>query len=267
MKRALLLLLFTPGCFWVTTKSEGRGLRKDVNTLSSRVSTKEDELGGKVTELQKTLDEASKVLKRNSADIGADVERIDQSQREALGLITAAQQTAQDVSTEFERYKAQNDERLAALEARVANLETAKTAPPPKQSADDLWTAGKTAFEAKKWSDARDSFKKLALGFPDNEHADDAQYFRGECFYNESNYDSAVGEYQKVWDKFPTSDLADDALFRAGEAAEQLKNCTEARAYFGQIKAQYPKSNLIKKAAEKDKALKKAASDSKKCSS
>jgi tol-pal system protein YbgF len=263
---SLTCLLAAPGCFWVTTKSEGKTLRKDVTKLESRVSTKEDELGGKVDELQKTLDEAAKVLKRNSADLGADVERIDSSQREALGLITAAQADAEDVRQAVDRYKASNDERLAALEARVALLETAKTAP-PKQSADDLWTAGKTAFEAGKWSDARDVFKKLALGFPDNDHADDAQYFRGETYFQEKNYDSAIGEYQKVWDKFPTSDLADDALFRAGEAAEALMNCTEARAYFGQIKDQYPKSSLVKKAGEKDKALKAAAKDKKKCTS
>jgi TolA-binding protein len=261
MKRLLLLTLLLPslaatGCFWTTTKSEGRRLRHDVDALDTRVSTKETELGGKVDELQKTLDEAAKLLKRNSADLGADVERIDQAQREALGLVTAAQSSSEEIRLGFERYKASNDERLAALEARVAMLETAKSAPAPKQSADDLWTAGKAAFEAKKWSEARDAFKKLALGFPDN-----------ETYFQEKNYDAAIGEYQKVFDKFPTSDLADDSLFRAGEAAEALKNCTEARAYFGLVKEKYPKSSLVKKAGEKDKALKKAGSDKKKCTS
>jgi tol-pal system protein YbgF len=266
MMRILLCLVLLPGCFWATTKSEGKKLRRDVNALDSRVSTKETEIGTKVDELQKALDEAAKVLKRNSADIGADVQRIDQEQRNALGLITAAQQSAEDVRVAFDRYKQSSDERIAALEARVATIEAA-AAKPPKQSADDLWTTGKSAFEAGKWSDARDAFKKLALGFPDNDRADDAQYFRGETYFQEKSYDAAIGEYQKVYDKYPKSDLADDALFRAGEAAESLKNCTEARAYFGLIKEKYPKSSLAKKAGEKDKALKKAASDKKKCSS
>ena len=65
------------GCFWVTTKSEGKALRHDIDGLDNRVAAKETEIGGKVTELQSTLDEAAKVLKRNSADLGADVERID----------------------------------------------------------------------------------------------------------------------------------------------------------------------------------------------
>jgi tol-pal system protein YbgF len=269
MRTILLMaaIAAAPGCFWTTTKSEGKALRRDVDSLESRVATKEEELGGKVDELQKTLDEAAKVLKRNSADLGAEVQRIEGEQRTALGLVTAAQATAEEVRQAFERYKASNDERLAAIEARVAALEEGKKPATSTASAEDLWTGGKAAFEAKKWADAREAFKKLALGFPQHERADDAQYFRGETYYSEQSWDSAIGEYQKVFDKYPDSSLADDALFRAGEAAEKLKNCTEARAYFGLIKSKYPKSNLAKRAGEKDKALKSAARDKKKCSS
>jgi tol-pal system protein YbgF len=270
MRTILLLAAISaaPGCFWTTTKSEGKALRRDVDSLETRVSTKEEELGGKVDELQKTLDEAAKVLKRNSADLGAEVQRIDDEQRKALGLVTAAQANAEEVRQAFERYKASNDERLAALEARMSALEKPTTGGgTTTASADDLWSAGKTAFEAGKFADAREAFKKLALGFPQHDRADDAQYFRGETFFSEKNWDSAIGEYQKVFDKYADSSLADDALFRAGEAAEKLKNCTEARAYFGLIKSKYPKSNLAKNAGEKDKALKSAAKDKKKCTS
>jgi tol-pal system protein YbgF len=261
----LAAVVALPGCFWVTTKSEGKRLRRDVGQLDARVATKEGEIDGKVVELQTTLDEAAKVLKRNSADLGAEVQRIDDAQRVALGLVTAAQQNAEDVRAAFDKYKQSTDERLAALEARLAELE--KGRPSTTASADDLWNAGKAAFEAKRYADAREAFKKLALGYPQHDRADDAQYFRGETHFNEKAWDAAIGEYQKVFDKYPTSSLADDALYRAGEAAEQLKNCTEARAYFGLIAQKYPKSELAKKAAAKDKALKAAAKDKKKCDS
>ena len=70
-----------------------------------------------------------------------------------------------------------------------------------------------------------------------------------------------------MFDKYPDSSLADDALYRAGEAASALKNCTEARAYFGLVKQKYPKSTLVKKAGDKDKELKSASKDKKKCTS
>lgn len=268
-KLALAPLLFAAtGCFWTTTKSEGKALRRDVNALETRVATKEGELQGKVDELQKTLDEAAKVLKRNSADIGAEVQRIDDEQRKALGLVTAAQANAEEVRVAFDRYKASTDERLAALEAKMAALEArgTKTTTSPA-SADDLWQQGKVAFEAKKFSEAREAFKQLAVGYPTHDRADDAQYFRAETHFAEKGWDSAIGEYQKVFDKYPESTLADDALFRAGEAAENLKNCTEARAYFGLLKQKYPKSDLVKRATQKDKDLKGAAKDKKKCES
>ncbi|MCA9676307.1 MAG: tetratricopeptide repeat protein [Kofleriaceae bacterium] len=255
------------GCFWVTTKSEGKALRHDIDGLDNRVAAKETEIGGKVTELQSTLDEAAKVLKRNSADLGADVERIDDEQRKALGLITAAQTNAEEVRVAFERYRATTDERLAALESHLAALESKGSAANMAAQADALWKEGKTAFGASKWEEAREAFKKLTLDFPQHDRADDAQYFRAETYFSEKNYEGAIPEYQKVWDKWADSELADDALFRAGEAAEALKQCTEARAYYGLLGQKYPKSSLAKRASDKDKSLKSSLKDKKKCKS
>jgi len=43
MKLAVLATLLS-GCFWVTTKSEGKSLRHDVNDLNTRVTSKETEV-------------------------------------------------------------------------------------------------------------------------------------------------------------------------------------------------------------------------------
>lgn len=274
--KTLPLVLFTaavalPGCFWTTTKSEGKALRRDVDALDTRLTTKEEDITGRVGELKRVLDEATKLLKRNSADIGADVETLRNDIRVSTGLVSAAKNMLDELKTEHDRYKASNDERVAALEARLAVIE-AKTGVGGGGSVaagnpDELWAQATAAFGNKKWNDAREAFKKIALNFPTHDRADDAQYFRGETFFQEAAYDDAIPEYQKVWEKFTDSALADDALFRAGEAAEKLKNCTEARAYFSGLKQKYPKSNLVKKAEDKDKELKAAAKTKSKCTS
>lgn len=256
------------GCFWVTTKSEGEGLRKDVNALQARVDTKEKDLSGEVDQLKQTLDEAAKVLKRNSADIGADVQSLQDDMRNVRGLVTASKTYTDEIKANVDKLNAQ----LAALDARVAALEKIAGGGGGGggtlgANADDLWATGKAAFEAQRWDEARDNFKKLVVGFPDHPRASQAQYFRAEAYFQQKQYDSAIGEYQKVVDKYATSDLADDALFREGESAEALKNCTEARAYFGLLGQKFPKSNLVKKAEEKDKQLKKDAKNKAKCSS
>lgn len=275
MNKLPILLLATAtlsGCFWTTTKSEGKALRRDVSDLETRLAAKEEDITSKVDELKRVLDEATKLLKRNSADIGADVEALRSDIRVSTGLVSAAKNMLDELKADVDKYKLSNDERVTSLELRLNALEgrggttTGGGAVAAGGNADELWTSATAAFGAKRWNDAREAFKKISLGFPTHDRADDAQYFRGETYYQEAAYDSAIGEYQKVWEKFADSALADDALFRAGESAEKLKNCTEARAYFTALKQKYPKSNLLKKAETKDKELKAAAKNKAKCS-
>ncbi len=276
----VVLALAAPGCFWVTTKSEGQALRRDVKDLDTRLTTKEDEIDKQVGELQKILDEATKVLKRNSADLGADVDALRNDIRVSTGLVSAAKNMMDDLATQVQKYQAANDERLNAIEARLVNLEAGKTGTATGGTGgtggtgavaglnpDDLWTQGTDAFKAGKYDEARDAYKKLAVGFPTHARADDAQYFRGESYFQQQDWDSAIREFQKVYDKFATSDLADDALFRAAEAAAKLKNCTEGRAYLSLLKQKYGSSSLVKKADAMDKDLKAAAKNKAKCES
>ncbi len=255
----LAALVLLPGCFWTTTKSEGKAMRSDIDKLSARVDSKESELQSKIAELQTALDEAAKLLKRNSADLGADVAAMRDELRAATGL--AASTVADNTAVR---------EALAKVEARLVVLETKIGTPTaPAITADSLWNDGKVAFEATRYEDARTAFAKLLTSFPASERADDAQYFRGEAYYKEAKYEDAIRDYQKVPDKFPSSALADDAIFRSAEAATALKNCTEARAYYGALKQRYGTSSLIKKADENDKVLATAQSkkDKTKCTS
>lgn len=272
---ALAAIAGSTGCFWATTKSEGAALRRDVKDLDVRLTTKEGDIDKQVGELQKILDEATKVLKRNSADLGADVDSLRNDIRVSTGLVSAAKNMMDDLATQVAAYKAANDQRLEQIEIRLATLETGKvpgttttgTNPLAGVNPDDLWTQGTDAFKASKWDEARDAYKKLAVGFPTHARADDAQYFRGESYFQQQDWDSSIREFQKVYDKFATSDLADDALFRAAEAAAKLKNCSEGRAYLSLLKQKYASSSLVKKADAMDKDLKASAKNKAKCTS
>jgi tol-pal system protein YbgF len=269
----LLMALLQTGCFWVTTKHEGQTLRKDMTQLETRLTTKEESLQSKVDELQRVLDEATQLLKRNSADLGADLESLSEQVRVLQGLVTAAKTYAEEVRKEVVALQksVENDRevmarRLESLEQRMADVET-KARPAAPQSASELWAEGKAAFDAGDSSKARSLFQQLVTRFPSHDRADDAQYYRGESYYREKDYDSAIREFQRVFDKYKDSALADDALFRAGEAAQTLRRCSEARAYFGLLRQKYPKSSLDKKAQDKDKELKRDAKNKAKCTS
>ncbi|HWU87764.1 MAG TPA: tetratricopeptide repeat protein [Kofleriaceae bacterium] len=261
---AAAFALLLGGCFWATTKSEGQALRKDVTVLQQQLSTKQQALDEQIDQLKKVLDDATKLLKRNSADLGLEVEQLRTSVREATGLSTTVTGQINDLRLAFEAYKKANDARLDAIEQRLAQLESGK--PSSTSSADDLWRLGSAAFEAGRYNDAIDIFKRLTQTYPTHERADDALYFRGQAYTNLKDWEKAIAIYQQLVDKYPDSPFADDGLYFAALAAQQLKQCTEARTYLSIIKSKYPKSNVAKQAAELDAVLKKDAKNKAKCS-
>jgi TolA-binding protein len=249
LSASILASISTSGCFWVTTKSEGDALRKDLTLVQSRLDAKERTLDGQIAELQKVLEDATKVLKRNSADIGADVEALRGDVRTANGLVTAINNSIAELKTALDTYRKGNDARLDAIEQRVVQIESGK--PTASSSPEELWKLGRDAFEAARYNEAIDIYKRLTQTYPTHQRAGDAVYFRGQCYTNLKDWDHAIGVYQQLYDKYPDNQFADDGLYFAATAAQQLKNCTEARTYVGLIKQKYPKSNVTKQADDR----------------
>ncbi|HET7505004.1 MAG TPA: tetratricopeptide repeat protein [Kofleriaceae bacterium] len=253
------------GCFWVTTKSEGEQLRKDLTLVQSRLSAKEKTLDDQIAQLQKVLEDATKVLKRNSADIGADVDALRGEVRTANGLVTAVNNSINELKQAFDTYRKSTDARLDSIEQRVVQIESGKAT--ASSSPEELWKLGSSAFEAARYNDAIDILRRLSQTYPTHERAPEAIYFRGQSYSNLKDWDHAIGVYQQLFDKYPQSALADDGLYFAAQAAQQLKNCTEARTYLELVKQKYPKSNVTKQADELDRAIKRDLRNKAKCSS
>jgi len=265
-----LLAASSTGCFWVTTKAEGKSIRKDVKSMDARVEKVEGGIDAKMKKLQKVLDAAAALLARNSADIGNEVESLRADMRQLRGLINEAHRNTEEVRKDVATFKKWNDLlgtldlKLKAFGQRLAAVED-KTTKPIARTADELYEQGMAAYKAGDYSTARGHFKRLVIRFPGHQRADNSQYRRGEAYFAEKDYDAAIREYQKVFDKFEKSALADDAMYRAGEAAERLKHCTEARAYYGLLRQKHPKSSLFKKSLDRAKKLKKNAKNRKVC--
>jgi len=262
---SLALLAVVSGCFWVTTKSEGESLRKDVTTLQGQIAAKQQDLDSKIKQLDATLDKATKLLTRNNADIGADVEALRVDVATAKGLVVSVNNSINEMKTAFDKYRKDNDARMDSLEQRVGQIESGK--PSANSSPDDLWRLGSEAFEAARYNDAVDIYRRLVQTYPTHEKAPDAQYFIGQAYSKQQDWDKAIDAYHKLLEKYPQSSVADDGLYMAALAAQALKNCNEARSYLSFIKSKYPKSNVLKQSAELDAQIKKDLKNKAKCSS
>ncbi len=261
------------GCFWVTTKHEGRKLRSDVEKLDTRMSSKEKHLAAQVDALKKVLAQADKQLKRNSADLGAKVDQLDRELSQVKGLLTKANQYANQARSETAALKKQYEIKVAELQQKILMVEARllraekKSAEPKLTTAVDFYKRGKAAYDGGDYGTARKYFKYVVVKFPGSDRAPYAQYYRAESYFKEKNYAAAIRQFQKVFDKFEKSSMADDAAFRAGEAAEALKRCTEARAYYGHLRRKFPKSSFVKRATKRDKQLRKWRKNKKRCAS
>jgi TolA-binding protein len=261
-----LLAFALSGCFWVTTKSEGESLKKDQQALDKRVVEVEKGIQDKAVELQKVLDEATKLLARNSANTGERVSALEDELRQLRGLLTEVKRYTDELVAADKKLAADLEpvrQKLVDLDGRLAVLEQKASGP---QTAAELFKAGKEAYDAKDYAAARGHFKKLVIKFPDDGKAPEAQFLRAESHRIEKDFEQALVEYHKLMDDNCSKNaFVDDAFFRGGEAAEALKQCGEARAYYSAVKQKCKASSFAKEAGARDENLKKKAKDSKVC--
>jgi TolA-binding protein len=253
----LLAVSLAPGCFWTTTRREGDALRADVRALRGRVDRHERGLDGEMQALRDSLKAAAGGLRRNTANLGADLAAFEAEARALRGRISALELAIERERTERAAAMATVGERLAALEG------TGRESATP----DALWRRASAAFEAGRWAEARESFGRVAAGDAAHPRADDAQYFLAETLRREERWEAAIREYRRLFDERGTSSFADDALFRAGESALRLLQCTEARTYFHLVRSRYPGSKLAAAASRQEQAIKAERRNRTKCRS
>jgi TolA-binding protein len=264
---AVLALVCAPGCFWVTTKDEGNLLRKDVTSLQERMARQEQSVDSRVKQLDESLDKATKLLARNSADVGSDVEKLGKDQATINGQVQDMQRQVEAMRGEVESLKAENSKLRADVDTKLAAPPPGTTPTPPGGTVtspggavldkDALFARAKKSFDDGQIRDARRDYADFVKRFPKDARADDAQVAIAETYYREKNLDQAVNEFQKVFDVYADSDQADKALFRCGEVSLELKRCVDARAYFATLVQKYPKSTLVKPSKAKLEAIKK----------
>ncbi len=249
-----LVAISLPSCFWVTTKKEGNTLRQQLTALEDRVGKNESALGGSIEELQEVLEKATKLLRRNSADLGADVESLSKEQARMTGLMEETARQLELLKTELGEHRKGTDERFELLDKAKATT-----------SPNEVFAEGKSAFDSKDYDRSISIFQSFVRNNRQHRLADDSQYYRAKSYARKRDYKSAVSEFQRVYENYPKSDWADDALYEAGEAAKALKWCTDARAYYSVLSKKFPKSRLARKARARERAIKKISKDTQKC--
>jgi tol-pal system protein YbgF len=258
---ALALALGASGCFAFVTKEDGKAMQDNIDALKAsqkksdaqitelkRINQEKD---AKVVELTRLLDEATKVVTRNSANIGQDVDKLKVDIATATGRVDVIESTLGGLNKSFNDFRAQSDTKIEQL----INATTAAKAPPIPETPDAAYAEGKKRFDAREWKDARRVYDAFIARYPTDTRAASAQFQIGKSYEEEGKFANAIGAFAKVIDNYQKSEVVPDAMYENGKCFYALKYCSDARVYFQELLKRYPKTNWKKDATEELKKL------------
>jgi TolA-binding protein len=97
-------------------------------------------------------------------------------------------------------------------------------------------------------------FSKLVVSDPQNNLADNSQYWLAECYYSQKNYKRAIIEFEKVF-TFSGTDKDDDAQLKLGLAYQSMGNLEKSREEFQRLVDYFPGSEFYDRSKEVLKQL------------
>jgi tol-pal system protein YbgF len=270
MVRSLIAAVALLSCAGCLTLEDGEKLRaeiRDVRNQAAKNETKAADLAKEMDEQLKRLkvvvEEATRVVTRNSADVGGRVDKLVTDFAQISGRIDDIQHAQDALTKQFQDYRASSDTKLETL----TNTMTTSKSPPVPETPDGAFSEGERRLGASQWSDARRVFESFINRYPTDPRAAKAQFNVGEAYMGEKRYANAIGAYTKVIDNFPKSDIVPDAMYKNGVAFHALKYCSDARVYFQELLKRYPKTNWKSQANEELKKLARDLKNKAACSS
>lgn len=143
------------------------------------------------------------------------------------------------------------EQRLAALEKRLADEQVAATPADPSAAATAAPASGDpaAAFKAARqllldgdYGSAEQAFAGYVEAFPDSAKAPEARYWLGETQFVREAYGDAAGNYLGAVRGWPQTSWAPDAVLKLSRALVALKKPADACKTLDELARRYPKA-------------------------
>src|SRR4051812_40487124 len=241
---AALISLTLGGLPACVTSSEGEKMRAELTELKTRlddIDKRDKEYKEQVVRLRKVLDEATALLTRNSADVGAKAAKAEQDIAALQGRIEELAHGVEQQNRQVADAETRTDTRLAALEQTQTKI-VDRVAPSLPDDKEQLWTQAGQRLASGQRDDGRRFYRVFIQRFPQDPRASQAYMAIGMSFVQEGKYPNAAAEFQKVLTVYGTSREVPEAMWQLASAFVQLHFCTDARALLTDLIKRYPKS-------------------------
>lgn len=240
----LINICWLLGCLVITScwtsKEQGKLLRQDLDQLKQQITTETDRAKAEQKKTKKIIEQATALLTRNSADVGAQVDRLQVRLEKSVGQVEALENRL--IQREQQLAKLQSDlEKLAANSPQQSLL-----AIPP--DADQLFALAKNKYENSVFEEARRLFRHFCATYTQDPRAGTAQFMIGNSYFAEQKFAPAIVEYKKIVEQRKKSRLHADALFKIGHSFYQLRFCGDARLFLKQLVKKHSRHSTVKRA-------------------
>ncbi len=222
-------------------------MQTDIAANQKRLDSLEEDLEVKRKELEEALAEASRVLRRNSADQGLQIERIQQRLATMEGEIAELRHESSGTSKAQAEQSLELQRRLSEV-ARAAGMDVPIDSDEIPKSKSAHWEALTKAYRVNKYSYTRGLARAFVERYPKDEHADNAQYMIGSSYLKQGQAAAALGEFQKVLSTYRRSDALDKTLYEMSKAFLDVRSCNDASTALKALLKNHKRSKLVAEA-------------------
>jgi len=224
-------------------------MQSDITANQQRLDSLEADLEAKRKELEEALAEASRVLRRNSADQGLQIEEIQQRLAVLEGEIAELRNESSGLSQAQAQRTLELQKQLSDV-ARAAGMDVALDPTEIPQTRNAHWEALTRAYRINKYSYTRALGRAFVERYPKDDDADNAQYMIGSSYLKQGQAAAALGEFQKVISTYRKGDAVDETLFDMAQAFLQVRSCNDAGTALKALLKNHPRSPLVPEAKQ-----------------
>ena len=283
----LFAMLMITGCVtttdFETVKGDTNLSRKEIFELKKDVN----DLKEKTTSVVK--EDAFRAFRENQGDLQSRVSDVEKTVQMLTGKFDenkySSEKALKDSASDMTLLKAQMasiEDQIKEIKTRLKTLEsqpgeakkkpeeTKKESPQqlskPAESRDkvSLYEEAYDAFKDKKYKQSREKFEAFMKEFPQDELADNAQFWIAETYYGEKDYETAILAYEGVLKKYPKSEKAQGALLKQGFSFIEIGDKKTGKTILEKLVETYPDSREAELAKKKSEEIEKSIPKKKK---